>query len=214
MNTNLRIGFGAAAVLLVAFPACQMMTGEELVTSGPSPTRSAPTTPAPASSPAGLYSPESLRRTILTEIGAPEGLIVDDTKTGVAAIAFSPVGTGFDVIPIGFVDARTTSLNSTEAGGYLSWGALFETSPDAEHAFDLLVAEHESKDGWGLEPSADPNLGSESVLYIGAAYGWDAAAIYVWRSENLVLAAVGMGEYDSTWVRDIAASMQFRALNW
>ena len=126
MNTYLRIGFGAPAVLLVALVACQMATRDVALTSGPSPTHRAATTPAPSS--LGLYSPEDLRRAILIEIGAPEGLTVDDTKAGVAAIAFSPVGTGFDVIPKGFVDALTTSLNSTEAGGYISWGALFETS--------------------------------------------------------------------------------------
>ena len=212
MNTYLRIGFGAPAVLLVALVACQMATRDVALTSGPSPTHRAATTPAPSS--LGLYSPEDLRRAILIEIGAPEGLTVDDTKAGVAAIAFSPVGTGFDVIPKGFVDALTTSLNSTEAGGYISWGALFETSPDAEHAFDLLVADHESADRWGLEPAADPNLGTESVLYIGGAYGWDTAAIYLWRSENLVLAAVGVGHYDVASVLDIATGMQFRALNW
>jgi len=213
MTIYLRIGFGAAAVTLGGLFACQMATPDEVVTSGPSPNRSAATTPAPESS-LGLYSPENLRRTIATEIGPLESQTLDDTKAGVAAIAFSPVGTGFDVIPPGFVDALTTSLNSTEAGGYISWGALFETSPDAEHAFDLLVADHESADRRGLEPAADPNLGTESVLYIGGAYGWDTATIYLWRSENLVLAAVGVGDYDVASVLDIATGMQFRALNW
>jgi hypothetical protein len=220
-NIVVRVGIAAAVVTLVAIVGITLLLGPKLggptqppPSSAPSLTCSEGTTPAPASGPAGLYSPENLRRTILTEIGAPDSLALDDTKAGVAAIAFSPVGIGFPTIPAGFVDALTTGFNTTEAGGYLSWGALFETSPDAEHAFDLMTAEHESADGWGLEPSADPNLGTESVLYIGPAYGWDTATIYLWRSENLVLAAAGVGDYDSAWVRDIAVAMQFRALNW
>jgi len=153
MNTYLRIGFGAPAVLLVALVACQMATRDVALTSGPSPTHRAATTPAPSS--LGLYSPEDLRRAILIEIGAPEGLTVDDTKAGVAAIAFSPVGTGFDVIPKGFVDALTTSLNSTEAGGYISWGALFETSTPSTRSTSWSPTTNRQTDG-GSSPRPTP----------------------------------------------------------
>jgi hypothetical protein len=121
-------------------------------------------------------------------------LIVDATTTGTEA-RDTPFRPGGPVMPAtGFIDALMTNLNSTEAGGFVAWSALYETEAQAEAAFDALVNEHESPlVGWGLVPSTTaPGLGDESVLYDGAAYAFDDARIYLWRANNLLLAAVAV----------------------
>ena len=111
-----------------------------------------------------------------------------------------------------FVDALITNLNSTETGGYVSYTALFETSADAEVAYDFLVAEHTDA-GWGMERSTvDPGLGDESATFTGAAYDiFERNEVNLWRVGNLVLAAVGVGDFDSDQVRSIAELMDERA---
>jgi hypothetical protein len=88
-----------------------------------------------------------------------------------------------------------TNLDSTETGGYVSWGALFETAADAEVAFDFVVNEHGSA-GWGMtRSSTDPGLGEESVTFTGAAYDiFETNIVHLWRVGNLVLAAVAVGD--------------------
>ncbi len=112
---------------------------------------------------------------------------------------------------IGFVDALMTNLNSTETGGYVSWSAVFETAAGAELAFDFVADEHGS-DGWGMARSiVDPGLGDESATFTGAAYDiFETNEVHLWRVDNLVLAAVGVGDYDTVQVRSIADLMDSR----
>ena len=83
---------------------------------------------------------------------------------------------------------------------------------DAEVAFDYLVAEH-AETGWGMQRSAvDPELGEESASLTGAAYDiFERNQVYLWRVGNVVLAAVGVGDYDADQVQSIAEMMDDRA---
>jgi hypothetical protein len=196
---------GVATVVLLAIAAYQLFGGN---VGGPG---------APAPTPRTFVEPD-LPSLILTRDNAPEGMIVDNTTIGTVA-RDTPFRPGGPVMPAtGFIDALMTNLNSTEAGGFVTWSALYETEAQAEAAFDALVNEHESAlVGWGLVPSTTaPGLGDESVLYDGAAYDFDDARIYLWRVNNVLLAAVAVdvAAVDSAvadQLRGIAEGMDARA---
>jgi hypothetical protein len=80
-----------------------------------------------------------------------------------------------------------------EVGGYVSWAALYNSDADAERAFGVLVAEHESEAGWAMERVGRPPFGDEGVSLNGAAYGWDTNRLHIWRDGDLLLAAGALG---------------------
>ena len=193
---------GIAAVIVLAFATYQLLGGN---VGGPEPT------PTPRS-----YSSDDLRAIVISEGSAPEGLTFARSQEGGVSlvIPLRPGGPSFEMDA--FVDSFTNYFDGpgTEDAyeGYVSWSALFETAGDAERAFDFLVTEHESAEGWGLEPSAaDPGQGDESVSYTGAAYDWEEAHVILWRTDNLLLAAVGVGLFDAETVRSLADVMSDRA---
>jgi hypothetical protein len=162
---------------------------------------------------ARAYTSADLASIVVTQDTAPEGLTVEEGDSGLAALTL-PLppdrDTPFDTTA--FVDALTTRIEHSMTGGYTSWSALFETADAAERAFEFIAKQHESEDGWGLQPSRpDLNLGDESVYYTGPAYGWNTAGIYFWRESNLLLAAVGTEAYKPELLRSIAEGMDARA---
>jgi len=191
---------GTAAVIIVAIAAYQLFRGSNV--GGPS-----EPTPTPQA-----FTPADLPNIILTEANAPAGLTVDATDSGAAALVVPLRPGGPFIDQTAFVDALMTNLNSTETGGYVSWSALFETAADAEVAFDYLVDEHGSA-GWGMtRSSVDPGLGEASASFTGAAYDiFETNGVHLWRVDNLVLAAVGVGDYDTDQLRSIADLMDERA---
>ena len=193
------LAFGAAAVIILAVAAYQVFGGSNV--GGPS-----QPTPIPQA-----FTAEDLPSIVLTQANAPAGLTVDATESGAAALVV-PLRPGGPIIDqTAFVDSLMTNLNTTETGGYVSWSALFETAADAEVAFDYLVAEH-GLVGWGMTRSGvSPGLGDESVSFTGAAYDiFETNQTYLWRVGNLVLAAVGVGDFDPDQVRSIADLMDAR----
>jgi len=175
--------FGVAAVVVLAILAWQMFLSPNVGDADPSPTPR-------------LFSEADLPTIVLTENNAPEGLTVDNTESGRGAL-LTPLRPGGEIFDLNaFADGLMTNLESTDTGGYVSWAALFETAADAEAAFDLIVDEHGSEEGWGMDRSAgDPGLGQESATFTGAAYDiFDTNIVHVWRAGNLVLAAVAVGE--------------------
>jgi hypothetical protein len=111
-----------------------------------------------------------------------------------------------------FVDALTTRIAHTMTGGYTSWSALFTTPEDARDAFEFIAAQHESDTGWGLEPQ-DPGveLGEDQVQYTGPYGPWDTARLYFWRDGNVLLAAIGVGDFHEDVLQSIAEGMDDRA---
>jgi hypothetical protein len=190
---------GVAAVLALAVAAYQLLGTSNVGIDRPPRT----------------YVSEDLPTIIITPFNAPEGVTATSADAGEAALD-TPIRPGGPTIGRdGFIDARMSNIDSTEAGGYVSWAALFETAAHAEAAFDDLVAAHESADGWGMQRSSDsPSIGDESVMLTGGAYNFDHAEVYVWRVNNLVLAAVGVGvgvgDFESDRVRFIADVMDSR----
>jgi hypothetical protein len=171
--------------------------------------------------PSGPYGPEDLPDIVLTEDRwAPYGFRVDGTLAWIPALemllrdglAERQDGDSADGIDLATLrDALMTKLSTTDAGEYVSWAAVFETVMDSDLAYHYLAREHQSPDGWGLQPgNSDTELGWESVLYVGPAHGWNRAGIYLWRWDNLVLAAVGVGDYDEDQLRFMADLMEGR----
>lgn len=80
-----------------------------------------------------------------------------------------------------------------EVEGYVSWAALYHSDADAERAFEVLVAEHESEAGWAMGRVGIVPYGDEGVSLDGAAYGWDTNRLHIWRDGNLLLAAGALG---------------------
>ena len=196
---------GVAAVVLLAIAAFQYLGGNV----------GQPVEPTPSPR---VFTSADLEDIVFTEENAPEGLTVDGTTTGYEAVT-TPLRPGGEIIPLtGFEDALMTNLNSTEAGGYVTWSAVYGTTQEADRAFDFLVTEHESAEGWGLTPEIHPapGLGDEEVFYVGAAYAFDAAHIYLWRVNNLLLAAVfvdveAVAESEADRLRSVAQEMADRA---
>jgi len=201
---------GIAAVIVLAFAAYQLLG---LNVGGPGPTP----TPLPTAT-AGAITEIELRSIIVTEASAPGGITVDGSPTVGAAALDVPVRPGGPTVDQAqFVDARMSNLNSTEAGGYVSWAALF-TTPAAAHQASLeMVTVHTSDTGWGMDAWTDsPGLGDESSGFTGAAYAFDDATLYLWRVDNLILAAVAVGDVAVTdsgaaQLRSIADQMDLRA---
>jgi hypothetical protein len=189
---------GVAAVVLLAIAMFQILGGN-VGTPEPTPTQQS-------------YSSADLPTIVISEGNAPAGLTFARSQEGGVSlvIPLRPGGPTFEMDA--FVDSLTNYFDGpgTEDAyeGYVSWSALFETEDDAALAYDFIVTEHESADGWALDPSAaDPNLGDESVSYTGAAYDFEDAHVIVWRTDNLLLAAVGVGLFDAETVRSLAETM-------
>ena len=158
-----------------------------------------------------VLTADDLPTIVLTADNAPDGFTVHATDSRETALVTPLRPGGPSIDKSAFVDALMTNLDSTETGGYVSYAALFETSADGEAAFDYLVAEH-TEAGWGMQPTAGPDLGDESASFSGAAYDiFETNEVHLWRVGNLVLAAVGVGDFDADRVRSMAELMDDRA---
>jgi hypothetical protein len=179
----------------------------------PSATAERSPSPPPAASPTStrvMFGSADLPRIVLSEAQLGSGMTLDDLTTGRDALV-QPVGllehSTFAVQP-GFVDARMTRIGTSgrgsywEEGGYVTWTAVYASDSDAEAALDVLIKEHESETGWAMERVGRPPYGDEGVSLAGAAYGFDANLLHVWRHANLLLAA---GAFGATATRDDAA---------
>lgn len=194
------------AAIIVAIATYQLVVGPNVGGPGPTPSPTSSSQPE-----AGRFSATDLPSIVVTAANAPEGLTVDSNDFGEAALHVPLREGGPPIDQTAFVDARMTNINSTETAGYVSWAALFESAADAEVAFDYIVDEHGSA-GWEMaRSSVDPGLGEESASFTGAAYNvFPTNETYLWRVDNLVLAAVGVGDYDAEQVRSIADLMDSR----
>jgi hypothetical protein len=176
---------GIAAVIVLAIAAYQVFAGPNVGNSGPSPSP----TPTPR-----VFTTEDLPKIVFNGRTAPEGMIVDGTTVGSPALRV-PLPPDTEIDQTAFIDALMTNLDSNETGGYVSWGALFETAADAKAAFDFVADQHGSA-GWGMaRSSVDPGLGEEGVTFTGPAYDiFETNIVHLWRVGNLVLAAVAVGD--------------------
>lgn len=209
MNAYAKVAGAAIAVIAVGAIGLWQLAGPD----GPPATPSSPSPPAVV----------ELAEIVITEATAPRGLTVYRTVRGVEALHTSGV-VPMDVL--GLVDAIETSFDDDEDHDgehddlYRTFGAVFETVPDAERAFDAAVALHESSDWWGLtagegpvERDPDLGLGDESVHYVqGSDYGYPEIRVYLWRVDNMLLHAVDLHPYDRPdLLESIARGMDARA---
>lgn len=187
---------GVAAAVVLAIVAFQFVGSRNMGDDEPSPR---------------LYTREDLEIIPLTEANAPDGVEVTRTVRGRVALA-EPLYPGGEMVDTSeFVDAIHTELDFGDEG-YATWAALFETQEAAMQAFDFLVEEHESADGWDLEGTTPvPPLGDESVVWTGQQYNFESAQTLFWRQGNLLLAVVGWFDWTEDGVREIADDMADRA---
>ncbi|HUF06625.1 MAG TPA: hypothetical protein VMP86_04455 [Candidatus Binatia bacterium] len=191
------LGIAAAAVVLVII-ASQIIETRNV--GDPEPTPRA-------------YTEEDVEAVVMTEANAPDGMTVEyeNQTTGFAALLVPLKPGGETIDRTGFLDALSVELG-TSMGGFTSWSALFESADAAQQAYDFLVTEHESPEGWGLAASReDPKLGEESVMWTGRQYDMASARTILWRQGNLLLAAVGWADWEPEEVRLIADQMADRA---
>lgn len=161
--------------------------------------------------PPRAYTPDDLRFIAMTEDNAPAGVEVGTITTGRAAL-YAPLRAGGSVIETSeFLDAINTELD-LGGRGYTTWAAVFDNEEAAMLAFDFLVEEHESPDGWSLEGTLPhPPLGDESVVWTGQQYDFESARTFFWREENLLLAVIGWWDWNDKEVRELADDMADRA---
>lgn len=173
-------------------------------------------TASPSASPSSALSPSArptpsrtpepgtlgdLPTIVLDEDDLEPGETIDSLDVGLGAL-LQPVAlleNSTLVEQPGFLDARMTRIGTQgqdsywDVGGYVSWAAVYTSEADAETAFGVLIAEHESDTGWAMGRVGRPPYGDEGVSLDGAAYGWDANRLHVWRQANVVLAAGALG---------------------
>jgi hypothetical protein len=191
------LGIAAAAVVLVII-ASQFIGTRNVGDPDPTPR---------------AYTEEDVEAVVLTEGNAPDGMTVDnENRTTGSAAMLVPLAPGGETIDrTGFLDALSVELG-TSMGGFTTWAALFDSADAAQQAYDFLVTEHESPDGWGLADSReDPGLGEESAMWTGQQYDMLSARTIMWRQGNLLLAAVGWADWEPEEVRMIADQMADRS---
>lgn len=194
--TRFRAPWLLRGLLVVVLTGCSQAPPSATAEPSPSdlPTASQSSTPGP-------FGSADLTRIVLSEDHLESGMTLDHLTWGLDALV-QPVAllenSSFAAQP-GFVDARMTRIGTSgqgsywEEGGYVTWTAVYASDSHAEAAFDVLVTEHESEAGWAMERVGSPPYGDEGVSLDGAAYGWDANLLHIWREDNLLLAAGAFG---------------------
>jgi hypothetical protein len=167
---------------------------------------------------------------VLTPEDLPTIIANPDNVTGVESLdrvvegetaALTPMRSTFVVELDGWVDGLTHDMCGDD-GCLEAWVALFDSEANAEAAFDFYLAEFESG-AWAIPASkrSEPDdLGDEAVLYSdvvnpgigGGPSGPLLDGIYFWRVDNLLLAVVGVSEFDGEALRAIADDMAARAM--
>ena len=190
---------GIAAAIVVALAAFQILDGGGI---GASRTITAEDLPQIIANAENVTGAESVDRVVEGETAA-----------------ISPMRSTFVVDLPGWVDGRTHDLCGDD-GCLEAWVALFDTEANAAAAFEFYRAEFES-DAWGIPSSArsEPDdLGDEAVLYSGVAdpgtggvSGAFLDGIYFWRVDNLLMAVIGVADFDDDALRAIADDMTARA---
>ena len=188
---------GAVRTLAIAVVAIFAVAGCEGSGSAAS-SESAAASESAETSPA--FRSADLPRIVLTEDGLGPGMTLDDLRTGLDAL-LQPLAREEteSTLQSGFADARMTRIGTTgqdsywEVGGYVTWAAVYQSDADAAAAFDVLVAEHKSERGLGMQEVGRSAQGDEGVTLEGEAYGWDANLLYIWRHRNLIMAAGALG---------------------
>jgi hypothetical protein len=181
----------AAGMLVLAFVAVVLVGGPWISDEVPNPGLTA--------SPEDITR-DDLRRITYAETEIIMGLDPVSSLEGRAALRIGLRSSRPAFDPSGFVDAGYNEFsgsanhdvrNPAVIGTY---ALLLESVEAAEAAYRFLVEEHESPDGWGLEPDTafHEDLGDESVSYQGQAYERGEATIFLWRTDRLVLMAFGV----------------------
>src|SRR5688500_3329436 len=163
---------------LLVLTACATALPSDSPSSSPSPSLPSPSalpTPSPTPKP-GAFG--DLPTIVLDEDDLEVGETIDSLDVGLGAL-LQPVGlleNSTLAQQPGFVDARMTRIGVQgqdsywQVGGYVSWAAVYATDANAERAFEVLIAEHESDTGWAMERVGRPPYGDEAVSLDGAAY--------------------------------------------
>ena len=203
------LALGAAAVIILAVAAYQVLAGPNVGGPGPTPAE---------------VTPDDLRSIVLRPDTAPSDWIIETVGFADAEILTYPTrSVSGGELALGEADAlvagRYAEGSAPPDSLFTSWCALFEDAGAAERALAIYLEDFASDSGWGLGPGEDAPLGDGGAVFMGETTALAAgsrgdlvpARIYIWRVDNLLLAAGGFFDYDPEVLRSVAEGMDARA---
>lgn len=205
------LGAVAAVVVVIALYGFLARPGPVGPTVSPSPEIASPVASPTAT--ARPFTVADLPEILLNENRVPPGWSLDNTVEGRIDLLVYPTRSDEAIQQMtdeldAFVGGLATEFTDGPDAVYICWGGVFRTEADAERATDILVADFESVDGWGL--TTESTLGPEfleGAVYEGTTTRFQAgqrsedpvpAHIRLWRIGNLILALGGFFEYNAS----------------
>lgn len=180
--------------------------------------------PNVGTAPQRAYELADLQGIVLWEDTKPSTWTLDNLVSNGTQVRLIPIRSMTDAElqampePRGYLGGRYTDFSGPDAV-FMSWGAVFETGPDAAAALPFYKSEMEAPNAWGLGPGLPTPVGHEGFVYTGqtrslmGAPGGDPvpAQIYLWRTGSLLLAIGGWFDYDPQELRAVAGAIDARA---
>lgn len=207
MGRRAAIVLGLAAILTVGYQV--LSTGPAGSPAGSSESRE---------SPDAMLSPGDMAPTaaeldaiVVTRDNAPKGWEIEATFPGPAALDHLIRYGQVRHATTGFVDARATNFCVDGTGCGTSWIAVYRSELDAKAAVSVLRGEMQV--GWGMGTLSEPLGFGQDEGYAFANNLGNAAAshAYLWRTGNVVLGMIAVGEMEVAALRLLAEEMNARS---
>ena len=207
------LGAVAAVVVGIALYGFLARPGPVGPAASPSPGADTPTPVASPTATARPFTVADLPEILLTADRNPAGWSLDNTLQERMELLLYPTRSGEAIQQMtdqrdAFLGGLATEFTDGPDAVYICWGGVFRTEADAERAADILVADFESAEGWGLTTdSSQGPAGLEGAVYEGTTTRFLAgspsedavpAHIRLWRIDNLILALGGFFDYDAS----------------
>jgi hypothetical protein len=148
---------------------------------------------------------------VVTSDNVPEGWVIQATRPGRVALDYLIRYGQVRHATTGFVDARATTFCAEGEGCGTSWIAQYRSEGDAEAA--VSVFRSEMVVGWGMGAHSEPLGFGQDQGYVFMNNLGNAAAnqAYLWRTGNLVLGMLAIGDMEIAPLRLLAEQMNTRS---